>query len=50
MDPAQVSRHLRVLREVGLVSIERRGRLVFYRLNGHEVTALGQDVMDSLLR
>lgn len=50
MDAAQVSRHLKVLRDVGLVSIERRGRLVFYRLNSHEVTPLGQDVMDSLLR
>lgn len=50
MDPAQVSRHLKVLREVELVSLERRGRLVFYRLRGHEVATLGQDVVDSLLR
>ena len=30
----QVSKHLRVLREVGLVDVRDRGRQRFYRLNG----------------
>ncbi len=31
----QVSKHLRVLREVGLVEVRAAGRLRLYRLNGH---------------
>src|SRR5688500_2749745 len=31
----QVSKHLRVLREVGLVSVRDEGRQRMYRLNGH---------------
>jgi DNA-binding transcriptional ArsR family regulator len=31
----QVSKHLRVLREVGAVSVRDEGRQRFYRLNGH---------------
>jgi len=31
----QVSKHLRVLREVGLVDARDEGRQRFYRLNGH---------------
>lgn len=31
----QVSRHLRVLREVGLVQVREDGRQRLYRLNGH---------------
>ena len=31
----QVSKHLRVLREVGLVDVRDRGRQRLYRLNGH---------------
>jgi DNA-binding transcriptional ArsR family regulator len=30
----QVSKHLRVLREVGVVTVRESGRLRFYRLNG----------------
>ena len=30
----QVSKHLRVLRQVGLVEVRERGRQRFYRLNG----------------
>ena len=31
----QVSKHLRVLREVGVVNARHEGRRRFYRLNGH---------------
>lgn len=31
----QVSKHLRVLREVGVVEVRERGRLRLYRVNGH---------------
>lgn len=31
----QVSKHLRVLRDVGLVDVRDEGRQRFYRLNGH---------------
>ena len=34
MSQPQVSKHLRVLREVGLVQVRERGRQRFYRLNG----------------
>jgi len=33
----QVSKHLRVLREVGLVSAQERGRERLYRLNGEKL-------------
>jgi DNA-binding transcriptional ArsR family regulator len=32
-----VSKHLRVLREVGLVSVHRRGRQMLYRVNPEEL-------------
>ena len=31
----QVSKHLRVLREVGVVDVRKQGRQRVYRLNGH---------------
>ena len=33
----QVSKHLRVLREVGLVDVREEGRQRIYRLNGHRL-------------
>src|SRR5918996_3761127 len=33
----QVSKHLRVLREVGLVDVRHEGRRRIYRLNGHSL-------------
>jgi DNA-binding transcriptional ArsR family regulator len=33
----QVSKHLRVLREVGLVDVRDEGRQRMYRLNGHSL-------------
>ena len=44
-----VSKHLRVLRDVGLVDVRRKGRQVFYRTNGEAIRPLlldwlGEDV------
>src|SRR5262245_4498505 len=36
----QVSKHLGVLREVGLVSVVRKGRRRMYSLNGHELRSV----------
>src|SRR5260370_32825760 len=33
----QVSKHLRVLREVGAVNVREQGRQQLYRLNGHSL-------------
>jgi DNA-binding transcriptional ArsR family regulator len=35
-----VSKHLRVLRDVGLVEVRRDGRQVFYRTNAEEIRPL----------
>lgn len=45
--PAATSQHLRVLRELGLVSRERRGTTIYYSLNKDQTTAL-QRVFSSL--
>lgn len=34
---SQVSKHLAVLRQVGLVSVRRQGRERLYRVNGHAI-------------
>lgn len=36
----QVSKHLRVLREVGVVDVRDEGRQRLYRLNGHALKAI----------
>jgi DNA-binding transcriptional ArsR family regulator len=46
----QVSRHLRALREAGLVLTERQGPLVFYRLDETAVNRLGIDLLQALYR
>jgi DNA-binding transcriptional ArsR family regulator len=35
-----VSKHLRVLRDVGLVDVRRDGRQIFYRTNAHGIRPL----------
>lgn len=45
-----VSRHLRALREAGLISSQREGRQVFHRLHPGTVIRLGQDVLSAMLR
>jgi DNA-binding transcriptional ArsR family regulator len=42
----QVSKHLRVLREVGLVDVREEGRQRIYRLNGHSLKPIHDWVKD----
>ncbi|MEV0905531.1 DUF5937 family protein [Streptomyces hokutonensis] len=46
----QVSRHLRRLREVGLVTSKREGRMVFHRLHAEPLINLGADVLTTVMR
>jgi DNA-binding transcriptional ArsR family regulator len=48
MTRPQVSRHLRVLRDLGLVRVERNGRYVHYGLDLAAVERIGQDVATAL--
>ncbi|KAB2343680.1 ArsR/SmtB family transcription factor [Actinomadura rudentiformis] len=48
MTRPQVSRHLRVLRELGLVRVERNGRYVHYGLDLAAVERIGRDVATAL--
>jgi DNA-binding transcriptional ArsR family regulator len=45
-----VSRHLRVLREAGLISSHKEGRQVFHRLNASVILRLGPEVLEGILR
>ncbi len=40
MEQPSVSKHLRVLRDVGLVRVRRNGRHMFYRTNGDAIRPL----------
>jgi DNA-binding transcriptional ArsR family regulator len=42
----QVSKHLRVLREVGAVDVRHKGRQRLYRLNGHALKPIHDWVKD----
>jgi len=48
-EPA-VSRHLKLLREAGLVSSQRDGRQVFHRMHPAVITQLSQDALNALMR
>ncbi|WP_263270618.1 MULTISPECIES: DUF5937 family protein [unclassified Streptomyces] len=48
MTSPQVSRHLRRLREAGLVSTHRHGAAVYYRLNVEAIGRLGPDLLAGL--
>jgi DNA-binding transcriptional ArsR family regulator len=48
--PAHVSRQLRAFRQVGLVEATRDGNLVYYRLTLPEVSRLGIDLLETILR
>ncbi|MEO3925612.1 DUF5937 family protein [Micromonosporaceae bacterium B7E4] len=48
MTRPQVSRHLRVLRDLGLVRVERHGRYVLYGLDLTAVERIGRDVATAL--
>jgi DNA-binding transcriptional ArsR family regulator len=47
---SQVSRHLRALREAGLVTTVRNGRFVSYQLDASALARLGADLIVALLR
>lgn len=49
-NPAQVSRSLGVLRHAGLVVSERRGKMVYHRINSSRVLSLGPDILSTLMR
>jgi DNA-binding transcriptional ArsR family regulator len=46
----EVSRHLALLKQAGIVTARRRGRFVMYELDVAATTRLGADVLESLLR
>jgi DNA-binding transcriptional ArsR family regulator len=50
MAEPQVSRHLRRLREAGLVRASREGRMVFYELDAEALKRIGLDFYDALWR
>lgn len=50
LTPPTVSRHLRTLRNAGLVSTERQGHFVLYRLEPDAIWQLGPDLLAALLR
>ncbi|MET7800512.1 ArsR family transcriptional regulator [Streptomyces decoyicus] len=46
----QVSRHLKRLRDFGLVSSRREGRMVFHRLHAELLLNLGAEVLTTIMR
>ncbi|MFF0342451.1 DUF5937 family protein [Kribbella sp. NPDC004875] len=50
LHPTQVTRHLRALTRAGLVTAERQGRFVAYRLDNTALTTLGTDLLTLILR
>lgn len=50
LTPPTVSRHLRALRDAELVTTDRQGHFVRYRLDAAAVRSLGPDLLDALLR
>ncbi|GAB2684845.1 ArsR/SmtB family transcription factor [Kribbella swartbergensis] len=50
LHPTQVTRHLRALTRAGLVTAERQGRFVAYRLDETAVRNLGTDLLDLVMR
>ncbi|MGZ0152181.1 DUF5937 family protein [Kribbella sp. WER1] len=50
LHPTQVTRHLRALTRAGLVTAEREGRFVAYKLNNDALTTLGADLLTLIMR
>ncbi|MFI7065609.1 DUF5937 family protein [Kribbella sp. NPDC050124] len=50
LHPTQVTRHLRALTRAGLVTAERQGRFVAYRLDEDAFRNLGADLLDLVMR
>lgn len=47
---AQISRELRVLSDADLPVSERRGKLIFHRVNVDKIIRLGPDLLSTVLR
>jgi len=50
LNPTQVTRHLRALTRAGLVTAERQGRFVAYRLDEAAMRSIGTDLLDLVMR
>jgi len=50
LHPTQVTRHLRALTRAGLVTAERQGRFVAYRLDEDAFRALGTNLLNLIMR
>ncbi|MEV5966309.1 DUF5937 family protein [Kribbella sp. NPDC051952] len=50
LHPTQVTRHLRALTRVGLVTAERQGRFMAYRLDESALRDLGLDLLNLVMR
>lgn len=50
LHPTQVTRHLRALTRAGLVTAERQGRFVAYRLDEQALRSIGTDLLDLVMR
>ncbi|MEV8377925.1 DUF5937 family protein [Kribbella sp. NPDC056861] len=50
LHPTQVTRHLRALTRAGLVTAERQGRFVAYRLDEEAFRSIGTDLLDLVMR
>lgn len=48
VDLSVVSRHLSILKNAGIISAEKRGKQVFYRVNRKEVAALLRQTADNI--
>src|SRR5207253_11270838 len=50
MEQPSVSKHLRVLRDVGLVRVRRNGRHIFYRTNAEAIRPLHEWTKETLIK
>jgi DNA-binding transcriptional ArsR family regulator len=50
LHPTQVTRHLRALTRAGLVTAERQGRFVAYRLDEDAFRNLGAELLELIMR
>jgi ArsR family transcriptional regulator len=48
VDISVISRHLAILRDAGVVKAEKRGKQVFYQLNGEELAAALRAMADAV--
>ena len=48
IDPSVVSRHLRMLRDAGIVTARKQGKQVFYKLNAAELAQIFRSLADAV--